>query len=341
MNKEEIYLKASFWTRLAAFIIDQIIITILLFIIIFTLTLAGFKTDTLGNILYYTISIVYGSVFIWKYGATLGKKWLKLRVVNTSYQSVSLGKAILRESVGKFISSLVFSYGYLASLVDKQRQTWHDKIAKTYVVVLTPQGKMIPITDEIVIRKNKITFWILYLTAGFPIVALSIFVIVYLFVVQPNVIKGKSMNPNYYDGEYYLTSKMAYRITNPQRGDVIIFVAPNNPNVDYIERVIALPGETVEIIGGKILVNGNLLDEPYLVQGTETLPEKFLSENIKVTVPLNRYFTLGDNRSYSLDSRDFGFLPREKIVGKVTICYWNCRNPSFLEKLFNKSDSSK
>jgi signal peptidase I len=270
----------------------------------------------------------------------LGKRWLKLKVVNTPYQKVSLGKAILRESIGKFLSGILFSLGYFTSLIDKQKQTWHDKIAKTYVVSVTPQGEMIPTTEEIVTKKQKITFWILFLLFGFPIVALSIFVITYLFLVQPHQIRGKAMEPNYIDGQYYLTSKIAYRKGDPQRGDVIVFAAPNNPDIDYIERIVALPGETVELKDGRVYVNDRVLEEPYLALNTETLAGQFLAENQKVTVPQNQYFVLGDNRAHSSDSRKWGFASREKIVGKVAFCYYKCSSPTWLEKIFTPLQSS-
>jgi signal peptidase I len=340
MDTEQAYLKGSFWTRAAAFIIDQIIILLILFILAFILALLGLNIEGLDNFLYYFISIVYGSVLIWKYGATLGKRWLKLKVVNTPYQKVSLGKAILRESIGKFLSGILFSLGYFTSLIDKQKQTWHDKIAKTYVVSVTPQGEMIPTTEEIVTKKQKITFWILFLLFGFPIVALSIFVITYLFLVQPHQIRGKAMEPNYIDGQYYLTSKIAYRKGDPQRGDVIVFAAPNNPDIDYIERIVALPGETVELKDGRVYVNDRVLEEPYLALNTETLAGQFLAENQKVTVPQNQYFVLGDNRAHSSDSRKWGFASREKIVGKVAFCYYKCSSPTWLEKIFTPLQSS-
>mgnify|MGYP001599530395 CR=1 FL=1 len=340
MDKEQIYLKGSFWTRAAAFIIDQIIIIVILFLFALVLVLLGLNIYGLEDFLYYLISIIYGSVFIWKYGATLGKKWLKLRVVNTSYQTVSLGKAILRESIGKFLSGILFSLGYFMSLIDKRKQTWHDKIAKTLVVTVTSKGEMIPTTEEVVTKKQKITFWILFLLFGFPIIAISIFLVTYLFVVQPYQINGKAMEPNYIHGQYYLTSKIAYRNETPQRGDVIVFSPPANPDVDYIKRIIALPGETVELKAGNIYVNDKILEEPYLSSNTETLGGKFIAENQKIPVPQNQYFVLGDNRTQSSDSREWGLVPREKIVGKVALCYYKCSQPTWLEKIFTSFQSS-
>jgi len=340
MEKGQIYLKGSFWTRAAAFIIDQIVILVALFVIVFVFALLGLNVEGLDNLLYYLISIVYGAVLIWKYGVTLGKKLLKLRVVNTSYQKVSLGRAILRESIGKFLSGILFGWGYFTSLIDKRKQTWHDKIAKTYVVSVTPQGEMIPTVEEVVTRKQKITFWVLFLLFGFPIVALSIFVITYLFIVQPHKIRGRTMEPNYINGQYYLTSKIAYRKGNPQRGEVIVFAAPNNPDVDYIKRIIALPGEIVELRGGRVYVNDRILDEPYLDPNVETLGGQFLPENNKVIVSENQYFVLGDNRAHSSDSREWGFAPKEKIVGKVALCYYKCSSPTWLEKIFTPLQSS-
>src|SRR3989344_476063 len=87
------------------------------------------------------------------------------------------------------------------------------------------------------------------------VLAAAIFVIVYLFILQPNMIKGASMEANFYDGDYILTEKVMYRFREPQRGEVIVFKAPSRPDVDYIKRIVALPGETVKLSDGKIYIN--------------------------------------------------------------------------------------
>src|SRR4030066_2294121 len=103
------------------------------------------------------------------------------------------------------------------------------------------------------------------------VVAAAIFVVVYLFLLQPHQVKGASMEPNFHDGEYILTDKISYRFSEPRRGDVVIFKAPTNPDVDFIKRIVALPGEKLEIKNNKIIIfndenpKGFTLSEPYQV----------------------------------------------------------------------------
>lgn len=265
-------------------------------------------------------------ILLKKWGVTIGKKLLKLRVVNTAYQPVTLGQVLLRESVGKLYSTLLFNLGYLHVLKHPQRQAWHDKIAKTYVVAMDAKGDLIPVSEEVVSKKDKITYWTLFLVAIIPLL-LAILVIFYLFFASPNQIKGAAMAPNYIDGQYYLTDKWSYRFGEPKRGDVVVYKAPNNPDVDYFKRIVGLPGEEIEIRDGKVYINGQLLDEPYLAPGTVTYEHTYLKEGQKLAIPQGQYFVMGDNRPHSSDSRAHGPIPKESIIGKMTMCYWNC-NPS-------------
>lgn len=131
------------------------------------------------------------------------------------------------------------------------------------------------------------------------------------------------MEPTYHDGEYILTDKISFRLGLPQRGDVVVFRSPKNQDVDFIKRIIGLPGEKLKIKGGKVYINGNILDEStYLDPSVYTGPESFLPENTEITVPQNNYFCMGDNRSGSSDSRDFGTVPPTEFIGKVFFRYW-------------------
>lgn len=153
--------------------------------------------------------------------------------------------------------------------------------------------------------------------------ALAIFVVVYLFLFQPNQVKGSSMYPTFKDGEYILTDKISYRLGLPKRGDVVVFKSPKNSDVDFIKRIVGLPGETVRISGGKVFINNGRLDESfYLDPSIYTGPESYLSENQTVTVPDGYYFVLGDNRPHSSDSRDFGPVTTDEFVGKVFFRYF-------------------
>lgn len=178
-------------------------------------------------------------------------------------------------------------------------------------------------------RNGSIFLWIL-IAAG--VVAAAFFLLlviavpVYLFVGQPNQIKGRSMEPNYHNGEYIFTNKIDYRSSDPKRGDVVIFKSPTNPDIDFIERVVGLPGEKLKISQGKVFINDSELDESkYVLPNVYTGPEAYLSENKEVTVPGGQYFLLGDNRPHASDSRERGPIPKAYIIGRVDFCYWYCQ----------------
>jgi signal peptidase I len=152
------------------------------------------------------------------------------------------------------------------------------------------------------------------------VLAAAMFVIVYLFIAQPHIVKGTSMEPSFLNGDYILTEKVMYKFNDPQRGDVVVFEAPNRPNTDYIKRVIALPGETFKVENGEILVNGAHLEEIY--EPNETNPGQYIKESQEITVPENTYIMLGDNRPHSSDSREFGPVSKDTIVGRAIVRYW-------------------
>jgi len=155
------------------------------------------------------------------------------------------------------------------------------------------------------------------------VIALAIFVIIYLFLFQPHQVRGSSMFPNFYDNDYLLTDKISYRLNIPKRGDVIIFKAPKNEEYDYIKRVVGLPGEKISINeNNQVVLNNQIFDEPYLDPELKTFGGVFLEVGKTVTVPENQYFVLGDNRNHSSDSRDWGFVPKENIIGKAWLRYW-------------------
>jgi len=157
--------------------------------------------------------------------------------------------------------------------------------------------------------------------------ALSIFLVVYLFLMQPHQVNGNSMYPSFEDREYLMTDKISYRTGEPKRGQVVVFHAPagahcpTGTGCDFIKRIIGLPGEIVEITNGKVYINNKPLSEDYLPDSFVTLPGYF-TNNGSIVVPPNEYFVMGDNRSHSSDSRAFGFVPKENIVGRVFFRYW-------------------
>lgn len=126
-------------------------------------------------------------------------------------------------------------------------------------------------------------------------------------------IDGNSMNPTLLNGEYLIISNIAYRLDEPERGDIIVFRHPRS-ELNLIKRVIGLPGDTVDIMNGLVSVNGVPLDEPYI-----EAPPTYSSSWV---VPEGQYFVLGDNRNNSSDSHAWGFLPMDHILGKAELVYW-------------------
>ena len=165
------------------------------------------------------------------------------------------------------------------------------------------------------------------------VIALAIFVVVYQFLFQPHQVKGSSMDDNFHDGEYLLTDKVSYRFNAPKMGDVIVFKAPQNEDFDYIKRIIGMPGDQIMIDNNQVYINDSLLDESgYLDDSVVTRPGTFLKEGLPVTVPPNAYFAMGDNRTNSSDSRDWGFVPSLNIVGKAWVQYWPINEAGIIDK---------
>lgn len=159
------------------------------------------------------------------------------------------------------------------------------------------------------------------------VLALSLFIIIYLFLLQPHQVRGSSMYPSFYDGEFLLTDKISYRFGEPRRGDVIIFKAPPSEpcaeiECEYIKRIIGMPGDKVVLKNGKIFINGQLLDEKYLPSDTTSFQGNYLMEGIEKEIPAGEYLPLGDNRSHSRDGREFGAISRQNIIGKAWLRYW-------------------
>jgi signal peptidase I len=143
--------------------------------------------------------------------------------------------------------------------------------------------------------------------------------VVILFLYQPVKVEGTSMMPALVDQERIFINKFAYRfgIADVQRGDTVVFYFPGDITKSYIKRVIGIPGDTVEIRRGAIIVNGKEIDEPYV-------PEQYrdrLSLD-RTTIPQGEYFVMGDHRSASNDSRSWGTVPRNYIYGRAVFVYW-------------------
>lgn len=138
-----------------------------------------------------------------------------------------------------------------------------------------------------------------------------------IFIAQPFVVDGRSMFPTFEDRDYLIVDELSYRFSDPDRGDVVIFRYPNDPSVFYIKRIIGLPGETVTIERGAVMITREdgtslSLDESYVVREDATYTSR-------TTLGDDQYFVMGDNRPESSDSRVWGTLPKENIIGRAYV----------------------
>lgn len=152
------------------------------------------------------------------------------------------------------------------------------------------------------------------------IIAFVIVAPIRYFLFQPFIVSGASMAPNFATGDYLIVDEISYRFSTPQRGDVVVFNAgfiPNYAGQRFIKRVIGVPGDTVDVANGQVKITENgkitVLDEKYLPKGLETIG------SVNMTLKADQYFVLGDNRTYSYDSRYWGIVPKNEIIGKASL----------------------
>ncbi len=174
-------------------------------------------------------------------------------------------------------------------------------------------------------QEEKQSFWELI---RFVIIALLVVVPVRLFIIQPFVVSGSSMVPTFENGNYLIVDEISYSLKDPQRYDVVIFKYPD-PNPEnktkfFIKRIIGLPNETIEIKGGAVFITneknpeGFEVGQPYVKNKSSSNDHRELKDN--------EYFVMGDNRSASSDSRVWGPLPKENLVGRALLRLWPIKN---------------
>jgi signal peptidase I len=165
---------------------------------------------------------------------------------------------------------------------------------------------------------NKVFAFLLEI---FQVVILALLIVlpIRFFIFQPFIVKGQSMEPNFEEGDYLIIDELSYRLRNPERGEVIVFKNPVNPSQKFIKRIIGLPGETIEIKDGKIIISKG---ESFVLDESQYLNFYFTSGEMKITLGENEYFVLGDNREFSFDSRRFGPLRKKEIIGRVLFRLW-------------------
>ena len=190
----------------------------------------------------------------------------------------------------------------------------------------------------------KKPFWREYGESLF--IAIILALVLRASLVQAFSIPSGSMQPTLLIGDYLLVSKFGYGIRNPfsnkvwipigtpQRGDVVVFIFPQDPTKDYIKRVIGLPGDRIQIINKKVYVNGKqyetpqaVYDDPLIIPPPQSPTESPRDNLSPVVVPANSYFCMGDNRDHSYDSRFWGFVPMDNLRGKAIIIYFSWQGP--------------
>jgi len=154
------------------------------------------------------------------------------------------------------------------------------------------------------------------------IISLCIVIPIRYFLFQPFFVKGMSMEPNFEDGEYLIVDEITPRIDSYQRGEVIVFKFPQNPSQYYIKRIIGLPGETLELRDGEIVIKNKENKDGFILDESKYLSADFGSQDLKITLKEDEYFVMGDNRGASADSRRWGALPEKYIVGRVWLRAW-------------------
>lgn len=165
-------------------------------------------------------------------------------------------------------------------------------------------------------RKGSFHFWVRDIVISF---LASIFIITILY--QPVRVEGISMQPGLRDQDRLFIDKFFFRFEKIDRGDVVVFHYPRDPEKSYIKRVIGLPGDTIRIVQGRVFVNGSPISEPYV-------PRRF-EDTVSMgtlVIPPGEYFVMGDHRSISSDSRAFGPVDRDLIYGKAEFIYWPADN---------------
>ena len=156
--------------------------------------------------------------------------------------------------------------------------------------------------------------------AQIVIIAALIVIPIRCFLFQPFLVKGASMEPNFHNNDYLIIDEISYRFQDPQRGEVVVFQAPQNPSLRYIKRIVGIPGERIDVTEGKIVIyqdnnEWTLNETTYLPASCQTFPKRYGT----IDLGEDEYFVLGDNRMNSNDSRSWGALPEEQIIGRVAL----------------------
>ena len=150
----------------------------------------------------------------------------------------------------------------------------------------------------------------------------AIFAIIYLFIAQFHKVSGLSMFPTMHDSDYLITEKVSYRFGEPKKGQIVVLKNPRDNSQDFIKRIIAIPGGSLRVEQGSVYVNNQKLNESYLPAETPTHAGAFVTEATTLKAGSNQYFVFGDNRNHSSDSREWGPVTKQELVGRALFRYW-------------------
>lgn len=236
-----------------------------------------------------------------------------------------IGKLISQASAKKKKAGLVFLYIWLASvalfafsvvLISRFYASFDSNIIVGLMVVLFFAVIFIlPVWGFLL--GNRLVKILVVIPAGLVVMLF----VVYLFILRPNKVVGRSMTPRFIQGEYMFSEKVTYYFNSPKRGDVVVFHPPTAKSEDFFARIVGLPGENIAIRAERIFIDNKALSEPYLQPGVDTNPGPFLGES-NVLIPKDEYVMLGDDRSNSNDSRHYGFVKKSKIESRIFYIYW-------------------
>lgn len=333
----DLFIASMISTLLAIFIIRSVhstlsTMTFLRFFLFFLLPFSLF------------IQVLYFAWFNANGRQSIGKKLFGIAVVDTLLQPIQF-----RQSLGRaaafYIDTLLIGLGHLPMLFNSQKKTLHDVLAKTYVVRIKPRRRFEPLLSVVAL-------------IGLILIPTNELLRSYLKSFR---IPTGSLKPTLLIGDFIVVDMYWAKRNSPRQGDIFVFKYPADPRLNYIERCIGLPGDTIEIRHGSVLVNRmeeafQLLTREYdSEEGHYVLEYEVKSENRQpyqirhyedhdlnvetygpVVVPDNHYFVMGDNRDNSSDSRYWGFVPRENIVGKAGIIYWSWDREKSLHRLKEK-----
>lgn len=193
-----------------------------------------------------------------------------------------------------------------------------------------------PVTEKLTekqVDKHKVRNFSLELLETF-ISSIVVLFVIYTTIAMPEQVWGASMEPTFHTGERILVDKVSKYVKDFNRGDIVVLNPPGNQDVDYIKRIVGMPGEIVKIMNCQVFITKDgkkfQLDEPYLSANTCTSEGPQLREGRSIKLEAGQYLVLGDNRNHSADSRYFGLVDKSKIVGRVLFRFWPLNKAGWL-----------